>query len=202
MSPESASRASSAAVRSVSAKPEPALLDGRARRPHRRLGPTASISSRPETQHVGLAGALAGGAEHLAQLRLDLAEPARSRRGSARAASASSAPGGGVERVALGLGPQQAVLVGLAVHGDQRLAHPRQRRRGHRGPTQEGARAPLGRDLAPEQQVARLDLGAVLVGGVREDVVGGDHAVDPCGTGARAHRARVGAPAEQAVRGR
>ena len=91
----------------------------------------------PEPQHVGLAGAFARGAEHLAQLGLDRAQPREARLVAAEHRGQPGA-GKGVERVALGLGPQQSVLVGLAVHRDEHLAHAGERGRGHRGAAEEG----------------------------------------------------------------
>ena len=90
------------------------------------------------------------------------------------------------------------MLVGLAVHRDQRVADARQRGRGHRGPAEEGARATLGGDLPAEQQLAGLDLAAVLVGdrGQRR-ASARDHALDAGGPGAGAHGAGVGATAQQ-----
>ena len=89
------------------------------------------------------------------------------------------------------------MLVGLAVHGDERLADPRQRRRGHRGAAQEGARATLGGDLPAQQQLAGLDLTAVLLGDLAEARVGTDDALDAGRTSAGAHRAGVGPAAQQ-----
>ena len=126
---ESASRACSAAVRSVSANPSRASsAASSASSPG--SGSTASTSLEPEAQQVGLAGPLAGGGDHLVELALGgvepgvqvgvaspAARPASRRRRSGRAPRAGRA------------GLQQPVLVGLAVHGDQRLGDLGERRR-------------------------------------------------------------------------
>ena len=64
----------------------------------------------------------------------------------------------GVQRVALGARPEQAVLVGLPVHRHQRLGHLRQLGDRHRGTAHERPRPPLGRHVAGEQHLVALDL--------------------------------------------
>ena len=104
-------------------EPEPGLLGGE-RVVLARPGCDRLDLLEPEPEQVGLAGPLARGAEHLAQLGLDGAQP-REALAVALERRRRAGPGEGVQRVALRLGSQQPVLVGLTVHGDQR-----RRRRG------------------------------------------------------------------------
>ena len=68
-----------------------------------------------------------------------------------------------VERLALGPRPEQPVLVGLAVHRDQRLGDLGQRGDRDRGAADEGPRAALGRDVAGQHDAVVLDLAAGLL---------------------------------------
>ena len=108
-----------------------------------------------------------------------------------------------VEGRALGPGLQEAVLVGLAVHGDQRLGDLGQRGHGHRGSADPGARAPLGRDVAGQHDLVVLDLAPGLLHGVAEagQRPRRDDPLDPRLPGAGAHGAGVGAAAEQQPEG-
>jgi hypothetical protein len=105
--------------------------------------------------------------------------------------------GVGVESLALRLRLEQAVLVGLPVHGDQRLPDARQRGGRDRGATQEAAGATLGGDLAAEQQQVTFDLTTVLVCNRGDLCTGADHALDAGGARSGAYGAGVGATAEQ-----
>ena len=109
-----------------------------------------------EAEQVGLAGPLAGVPDHLGELALDVDElPVEvgvggEQRGDGR-------PREPVECVALGARPQQPVLVGLAVHGDQRLGDLREPRDGHRRAADEGARTALRGDVARQHDPVVLD---------------------------------------------
>ena len=190
-------------------------LGGRAagcRRGPSRCSSSASAASSPgcgrhrldlaqaEPQQVGLAGPLARGRDHVGELVLGVQQRRRRGRGSRPAASAVGSPAEGVEGVALGARLQQAVLVGLTVHGHQRLGHLGQLGDRHRRAPDVGARAALGRDVAGEQHVVVLDLAP---GRRRRPRATSGRSADPHGAldpGARAPRAdgtAVGPPAEQ-----
>ena len=72
------------------------------------------------------------------------------------------------------------MLVGLAVHGDQRLGELAQQRRRDAGTAGEGPGAALGGDLPGQQQPAVLELAAGLLDQAGHAVDGPavDHALD------------------------
>ena len=160
---DSASRACSAAVRRVSAKPEPGLL-GRQRGVLARLrvdrldlargrtaagrppGPARGRSPRPRRARARWPRAGRGASAYARQQR-------RRRSAPPNRSSAS--------RCAAGL--QQPVLVGLAVHGDQRLGDAGQRGDRHRGAADEGPGAALGGDVAGQHDPVVLDLAPGLL---------------------------------------
>ena len=72
-----------------------------------------------------------------------------------------------VEGGTLGAGPEQAVLVGLAVDRHERLGDLGQRRHRHRRAADPGARAPLRGDVAGEDDLVLLDLTAGVLHGRR-----------------------------------
>ena len=199
---DSASRACSAAVRRVSANPS---RDSSARE----RGVLAGLRVdrlqllEAEAEQVGLAGALPGARHHLVELALagHQAGVPLGVRGQQRGGLLAPEP---VEGLALRPGLQQAVLVGLPVHGDQRLGHAGQRGDRHGGAADEGAGAALGRDVAGQHHPAVLDLSPGLLDGGREpgQVADPDHALHPRAAGAGADGPAVGAAAEeQAERG-
>ena len=156
-----------------------------------------------EAEQVGLAGALPGARHHLVELALagHQAGVPLGVRGQQRGGLLAAEP---VEGLALRPGLQQAVLVGLPVHGDQGLGHAGQRGDRHGGAADEGAGAALGRDVAGQHHPAVLDLSPDLLDGGREpgQVADPDHALHPRAAGPRADGPAVGAAAEeQAERG-
>ena len=106
-----------------------------------------------------------------------------------------------VQGLPLGLRLEQPVLVGLAVHGDERLGHRGQRGDRHRGAAHERARAPLGRDGAGQQHPLVLDLAARVLHGLGHRRRGVHDALDARVAGAGADRAGVGAAAQEQPEG-
>ena len=154
--------------------------------------------AQPEAEQVCLLRPLAGGRDHLLQLGLRRLEPAvqvgvrREQRGQRLAPEP-------VERLALGAGLQQPVLVGLAVHGHQGLGDLREGGHRHRGTADERPGPALGRHVAGQHDQVVLDLAADLLDGVGEpgQSVDTHDALDPGGLRAGPHRAGVGATAQQ-----
>ena len=195
-SDDSASRAVSAAVRRVSAKPEPRLLGGeRLLLAGLRVDGLDLLESQP--QHVGLAGTFAGGPEHLAQLGLDLAQPgeagAVARRAPRRARHRR-------RRRARRAGPR------VAAAGAGRTG--RARRRAPRRPATARTPAPRHRPGRPASDPRRTPGGPAAAGPDStsppcssaislEHLVGPHDALDAGRAGAGAHRAGVGATAQQ-----
>ena len=152
-SDDSASRADSAAVRKVSAWPS-RCSSSASEVSSPASGATASISASPNRSRS------ASRARSRA-LATTSSSSARSRgarctaRGTPSASVAVVVAAVGVEGVALRPRLEQAVLVGLAVHGHQRLGHFRQPRDRHRRATDERPRTPLGGDVPGEQDAGR-----------------------------------------------
>ena len=194
-SEDSASRAVSAAVRSVSANPSrDSSVASDSSSPG--WGSTASISSRPRRSRS--ASRARSRAEPSTSRSSDSTARRRVKDGAIAAEDLVQVGAGvGIESLTLRLRLEQAVLVGLPVHGDQRLPDAGQRRCRDRGATQEPARAALGGDLAAEQQQVTLDLAAVLVGDRRHLGTGADHTLDAGGAGSGAYGAGVGPTAQQ-----
>ncbi len=120
------------------------------------------------------------------------------------AAVAGQRPGDGlarvaVQRAALAGRPQQPLLVGLPVHGDQVLAEFGEQPDGHRPAADVRPGAALGGDGTADQQGAVVEFGAGLDGAQGRRGVGGqfEPALDHRPAGAAAYQARVGAAAEQ-----
>ena len=135
-------------------EPEPALV-GRQRGVLARLGGDRLDLAEPEAQQVGLLGPLPG-----VWRRPPRARARRRRGGGSRSAYVVSSAGDllaaePVERLALRPGLQQPVLVGLAVHGDERLGDLGERRDRHRGAADERAGAALGGDVAGQDDARR-----------------------------------------------
>ena len=101
----------------------------------------------PEPQQVGLAGPVASGGDDLVQLALG-GEQALVEDDVVGQQGGDLLPAEPVERLALRPRLEQAVLVGLPVHRDQRLGHLGQHGHRHRGAPDERAGAALGRDVA------------------------------------------------------
>ncbi len=80
----------------------------------------------PEPQKVGLAGPLASRPHHLGQLGFGVLQ-SEVVLGEPRTRSEHLLAREPVERLALGRRPEEPVLVGLPVHGDQRVGHRGQR---------------------------------------------------------------------------
>ena len=183
-------------------EPQTGLLRGQ---PHvlARHGVDGLDLAEAEPQLVGLTGALTGRTDHLGQVALGLdqlgpqARVVLGRLGDVRT-------GEPVEGRALCSGLQEPVLVGLTVHGDQRLGDLGQYGHGHRGSAHPGPGTPLGRDVAGQHDPVLLDLSPGLLDGVVEagQAGRGHDPLDARAGGARAHCTGVGATAQQEPEGR
>ncbi len=152
----------------------------------------------PEAEQVRLLGALAGPGGQLLQRRGDLPQRA------VDPPVAGQRPGDGlarvaVQRAALAGGAQQALLVGLAVHGDQLLAEFGEQPDRHGPAADVGARAPLGGDRPADQQRTVVQLGPRLQGAGGRRGPGGqpDPPLHHGPVGAAPHQPGVGPATEQ-----
>ncbi len=151
-----------------------------------------------EAQQIGLLGAFPGPGGDLVQLGGDGPQPPvrlavgreRHRDGLARVP---------VERAALPGGLEQALLVGLAVDGDEFVRELGEQPDGHGAPAEVGPGAPLGRDGTADEQDPLVQLGPGLLGAHGGGRARG-HADPPLDHGrgrADPYERRVGPSAEQ-----
>ena len=127
-----------------------------------RLGVDRLDLAEPEPEQVGLPSPLAGAGHDLVELALGRLEPCV-QRGVRRHQGQHGLAAEPVQRLSLGPLAQQPVLVGLAVHGHQRLGGVGQPGHRHRGAADPGPRPPFARDVAGQHHAAVLDLAAGVV---------------------------------------
>lgn len=151
-----------------------------------------------EAQQVRLLGAFPGPGGDLLQLDGDRAEPAVGRAVLLQR-DGDRVPGVPVEGLPLPGGPQQPLLVGLAVHGDQVVRELAEQPHGHGAAAHVGPRAALGGHGAADQQGAVVELGPGLLGaqGGRCVRAHDEAALDDRGLGPDPYEGRVGTTAEQ-----
>ncbi len=151
-----------------------------------------------EAQQIGLLGALAGPGRQLLQLGGDRAQPLVGG-GVLGERDGDGVPGVTVQCLALPGRAQQALLIGLAVHGDQIVRQLAQQADRYGPAAQMGARAALGGDGAADQQRPVVQLRAGLLGpqGRRSRGGDGDPALHHGRSGADPHQGGIRAPAEQ-----